>query len=197
MPISTQDPPNLWDSPFAIAFLSVGFRRLRCSIPGVVEILDRYRPDVLFLGDLGVTRNKIGRLRLRIEAVVNEEWLLWTEIREAKGYPVGSGVLIHSSAAKCISRLQLVKPPNVDYEQWHLAVDGRILGLTLGRPGMAAQLHITGVNEHVASDENAQLRGILLSTLAHTKEDILSKGGLLVCLGDFMLAPREAEDPFL
>ena len=101
MPISTQEPPNFWDSPFAIVFLSVSFRRLRCSIPGVVEILDRYRPDVLFLGDLGVTRNKIGRLKLRIEEAVNEEWFLWTDIREAKGYPVGSGVLIHSSAAKC------------------------------------------------------------------------------------------------
>ena len=85
-------------------------------------------------------------------------------------------MLIHSSAAKCISRLQLVTPPNVDDEQWHLAVDGRILGLTLSRQGMAAQLHIIGVNQHVASDENAQLRGILLSTLAHTKEDILIKG---------------------
>ena len=46
MPISTQDPPHLWDSPFAIAFLSVGFLRLSCSIPGVVEILDNYRPGV-------------------------------------------------------------------------------------------------------------------------------------------------------
>ncbi len=33
-------PSNLWDSPFAVAFLSVGFRRLRCSAPGVVEFLD-------------------------------------------------------------------------------------------------------------------------------------------------------------
>ena len=40
LPISTLESPNLWDSPFAIAFLSVGFRRLRCSIQGVVEILD-------------------------------------------------------------------------------------------------------------------------------------------------------------
>ena len=55
---------------------------------------------------------------------------------------------------------------------------------------MAAQLHVIGVNQHVACDDNAQLRGILLSTLAHTKEDILSKGGLLVCLGDFNAAPE-------
>ena len=114
IPISTQDHPNLWNSPFAIAFLSVGFRCLRCSIPGVVEILDRYRPDILILGDLGVTRNKIGRLKIRIEEAVNEEWFLWTNIREAKGYPVGSWGLIHSSAAKCISRLHLVMPRNLD-----------------------------------------------------------------------------------
>ena len=43
IPISTQDHPNLWNSPFAIAFLIVGFRRLRYSIPGVVEILDSDR----------------------------------------------------------------------------------------------------------------------------------------------------------
>ena len=68
-------------------------------------------------------------------------------------------MLIHSSALKYISRQQLVKPPNVDDEQLHLAVDGHVLGLTLGRPGMAAQMHVIGVNQHVASDKNAQLRG--------------------------------------
>ena len=52
-PMSSQDPPNLWDSPFALGFLSVGIRRLCSSIPCVVEILDSYRPDVLFLGSGG------------------------------------------------------------------------------------------------------------------------------------------------
>ena len=89
-----------------------------------------------------------------------------------------------------MSRIQIAKLPDMDVEQWHLAVDGRILGLTLTRPGMSAQLQVIGVNQHVASDENAQLRGILLSTLAHTKEDMLGKGGPFVCLGDFNAAPE-------
>ena len=62
-------------------------------------------------------------------------------------------MLIHSSVAKCISRMQFAKLPDapVDDEQWHLAVDGRILGqqvgLTLIRPGMSTQLlvHVIGV----------------------------------------------------
>jgi hypothetical protein len=62
------------------AFLSVGFRRLRSSIPGVVKFLDQSYPletlsfgDVLSFGDLGVKRNKIGRLKLSIEQAMNEE----------------------------------------------------------------------------------------------------------------------------
>jgi hypothetical protein len=117
--------PNLWDSPFAVAFLSASFRLLRCSIPGIVEFLDRYRPDVLFLGDLGVKRNKVSRLKLRIEEAMNKEWFILTDIRAARGYSVGIGVLIHSSAAKYTSKIPLVKPPYVDEERWHLAVDDR------------------------------------------------------------------------
>ena len=78
--------------------------------------------------------------------------------------------------------------PDVDDEQWHLTVDGRILGLTLTRQGVSAQLHLIGVNQHVTPDENAPLWRILLSTFAHTKEGVLSKGGLFICAGDFHAA---------
>jgi hypothetical protein len=132
-----------------VAFLSVGFRRLRCSAPGVVEFLDLYLPDVLFLGDLGVKRNKVGRLKLHIEEAMNEEWFLLTDIWTAKGYPVGIGVLIHSSAAKNTSKIPLVKQPDVDEELWHVAVDGRLFGLTLTRPGMSAPVLLIGVNQHL------------------------------------------------
>ena len=182
--------PNLWDSPFTVAFLSVGFRRLRCSIPGVVEFLERYRPDVLFLGDLGVKRNKIGRLKLRIEEAMNEEWFLLTDIRAARGYPIGIGVLIHSSAAKYTSKIPLVKPPDVDEVQWHLAVEGRVFGLTLTRPGMSEPISLIGVNQHTASDSNAHLRSILLSTLSFTKDRLSSTSRRLICLGDFNAAPE-------
>ena len=182
--------PSLWDSPFTVAFLSVGFRRLRCSIPGVVEFLERYRPDVLFLGDLGVKRNKIGRLKLRIEEAMNEEWFLLTDIRAAPGYPIGIGVLIHSSAAKYTSKIPLVKPPDVDEVQWHLAVEGRVFGLTLARPGMPEPISLIGVNQHTASDNNAHLRSILLSTLSLTKDRLPSTSRRLICLGDFNAAPE-------
>ena len=91
-------------------------------------------------------------------------------------------VLIHSSTAKFILRMQLAKPPEVCGEQWYLAIDSRIFGLTLARPGMSAKLPVVGDNQHMGSDENAQLRGILLSTLANTKADILNlnTGGLFV-----------------
>ena len=187
-------PPNLWDSPFSVAFLSVGFRRLRCSIPGVVEFLDQYRPDVLFLGDLGVQRNKVGRLKLRIEEAMNKEWLLLTDIQAARGYPVGIGVLIHSSAAKYTSKIPLVKPPDVNEELWHLSVEGSVFGLTLTKLGMTAPVLLIGVDQHIASVGNAHLRSILLSTLSLTKDRWSSTSMCLICLGDFkMLHPTEAD----
>ena len=64
--------PDLWESSFTEGS-SVGFRRFRSSMPGVAEFLEKYRPDVLFLGDLGTGRNKIGRLKLHFEEGVNEE----------------------------------------------------------------------------------------------------------------------------
>jgi hypothetical protein len=156
--------------------------------------LERYRPDVLFLGDLGVKRNKIGRLKLRIEEAMNEEWFLLTDIRAAPGYPIGIGVLIHSSAAKYTSKIPLVKPPDVDEVQWHLAVEGRVFGLTLARPGMPEPISLIGVNQHTASDNNAHLRSILLSTLSLTKDRWSSTSMCLICLGDFkMLHPTEAD----
>ena len=100
--------PDLWESPFTVGFLSVGFRRFRSSMPGVSEFLEKYRPDVLFLGDLGTGRNKIGRLKLHFEEGVNEEWFLWTNIQKGSGYPVGSGAAIHASAAKHISQWDIV-----------------------------------------------------------------------------------------
>ena len=50
-----------------MGFLSVGFHRFRSSIPGVSEFLEEYWLDVLFLGDLGIGRNKTGRLKLFFE----------------------------------------------------------------------------------------------------------------------------------
>ena len=77
-PSVLSERPDLWESPFTVGFLSVGYRRFRSSIPGVSEFLEKYRPDVLFLGDLGTSRNKIGRLKLQFEEGVHEEWFQYS-----------------------------------------------------------------------------------------------------------------------
>ena len=102
-------------------------------MPGVSEFLEKYLPDVLFLGDLGTGRNKIGRLKLHFEEGVNEEWFLWTNIQKGSGYPVGSGAAIHASAAKHIPQWDVVCPAGISDEEWMAAADGRLLGLKICR----------------------------------------------------------------
>ena len=79
-PLVCSERPDRWESPFTVGFLSVGFRRFRSSMPGISDILEKYRTDVLFHGTLGTGRNKIGRLKLHFEERVNEEWFVWTNI---------------------------------------------------------------------------------------------------------------------
>jgi len=121
---------------------------------------------------------------------MNKEWLLLTDIQAARGYPVGIGVLIHSSAAKYTSKIPLVKPPDVNEELWHLSVEGSVFGLTLTKLGMTAPVLLIGVDQHIASIGNAHLR----STLSLTKDRWSSTSMCLICLGDFkMLHPTEAD----
>ena len=60
--------PDLWATPFRVAYLNVGYQRILLSLEGVAALVKQQRPDVLFLGDMGNLRDLIGRLRERIEA---------------------------------------------------------------------------------------------------------------------------------
>ena len=185
----SSDWTDLWKSPFTLGFLSVGFRRFRSSIPGVSEFLEDYRPDVLFLGDLGTGQNKIGRLKLPFEERVNEEWFLWTNIQNAAGYSIGSGAAIRASAAKHILKWDMVCPAGIDKEQWLAAAGGRLLCLKLFRPEMSGPLFLLGENQHVALDSNIVLRRIFMQTVANMKTLALACGGQFALIGDMNAAP--------
>jgi hypothetical protein len=159
--------PNIWSSPFKVAFISVGFRRLCFSLPGVIEIVKQHRLDILFLGDLGTTRRKIGKLRLELQAELDDEWILLADICNTAGYPVGLGAVVHVSAIKHIRHLELTCPPHLNQEQWSKVVKGRILLLELARPETDGPIWFVGLNQHVASYSNFQAREMVLATIKH------------------------------
>ena len=183
------DPPDIWSSPFIVAFISVGFRRLKHSLHGIVALLEQHRPDILFLGDLGTTRTHIGRLRLRIQEAVDDEWILFTDIRDSPGYPVGSGAMVHVSAAKFIQKLEIPCPPGMDRNSWSAAVNGRILLLEMNQPDAESRVWFVGFNQHVAADDRLSARDMVLSTLAHISTQAQERGWRLVLLGDANAAP--------
>ena len=186
---SPLDPPDIWSSPFTVAFVSVGFRRLRYSLHGIIDLLEKHRPDILFLGDLGATRTHIGRLRLRIQEAVDDEWILFTDIRDSPGYPVGSGAMVHASAAKFIRKLEVPCPPGMDRDSWNEAVGGRILLLEMVLPDIEGRTWLLGFNQHVAANDRTTARGIVLTTLAHITHQAHERGWRLVLLGDANAAP--------
>ena len=184
------DSTDIWSSPFTVAFISVGFRRLRFSLPGVLSLLEEHRPDILFLGDLGTSRNHIGRLRQQIQADVDEEWIFLSDIGNTAGYPVGSGALVHASAARYIRQMEVVCPPEIDGEQWSLAVPGRILHLELDHPDCERRVWFVGLNQHVAAVERVHARDMVLATLKHITTRAKDQGLRLVILGDANSAPE-------
>ena len=183
------DPSNVWSSPFSVAFISVGFRRLRFSMPGVLGLLEQHRPDILFLGDLGVANHRIGRLKLLLEASVDEEWILFKNICNSRGYPVGLGAMVHVSTAKFITQLEVSCPPDLDQQEWALAVGGRILHLELNRPEAGGRIWFVGLNQHVAANNRVASRELVLLTLAHISTLAKTHGWRLVILGDANAAP--------
>ena len=116
-----------------------------------------------------------------------------SNIRKEAGYPVGSGVAIHASAAKYVSKWDMICPSGmtgIDDKQWMAAVSGRLLGLQLRRPEMTSPFFLIGVNQHVAKDDNAALREMLLQTLAHMNALALACGGRFALVGDMNAAPE-------
>ncbi len=56
-----------------IGYHNAGFRRQSSSIQGVVNVVLQQQQDILFLGDLGVARNKIGKLRQTLERKLGDD----------------------------------------------------------------------------------------------------------------------------
>jgi hypothetical protein len=153
---------DTWSCPFNVGYLNVGRRRLVGSLPEVVVLVLRYRPDILFLGDLVTSRDHIGRLKKQIERNLKDEWfmILVTNINASSGRPVGVGAIIHCSLAKCITDCT-IQPPDglqVDQKEWEKAVSGRILRIKVSRPGVPYTWQFTGVYQHVAKSVKRMAR---------------------------------------
>ncbi len=104
-----QGPP-LISGPFRIDYLNVGSRRFRLSLEGIAALVKQQRPDILILADVGATRAHIGRLRQRLEAELDDEWFIWTDISASPGYPIGMGAVMHCSLTHFISKIELPCP---------------------------------------------------------------------------------------
>jgi hypothetical protein len=122
---------DTWSCPFNVGYLNVGRRRLVGSLPEVVVLILRYRPDIFFLGDLVTSRAETGHLKKQIERNLKDEWFMITNINasqaESSGRPVGVGAIIHCSLAKYITDCTIQPPDGLDKKEWEKADSGRIL----------------------------------------------------------------------
>jgi hypothetical protein len=125
----------------------------------VIVLVLRYRPDILFLGDLVTSRAHIGRLKKQIE------WFMITNINASSGSPVGVGAIFHCSLAKYITDCTIQPPDGLDQNEREKAVSGRILRLKVSRPGVPCTWQFTGVYQHVASSVNRLARAHVRNTL--------------------------------
>ena len=148
-------------------YLNIGYHKVECSLSEIVQLILWHRPDVLFLGDLGVVHNKIGRLKQRMESSLGDEWFMLTNISpyNKRGGPVGMGVVVHCSLAKHVRTLDLPCPEGGDTATWSQAVTGRIFPLQLSREGCPHTWQLAGVYQHVAAESNAQSRAHVLATM--------------------------------
>ncbi len=87
------------ESPLKIIYQNIGFHKLSNSLGGITDAVLRHRPDVLFLGDLGVPRNKVGRLRQTLEKKLGDEWFLLTDISLPRKNRLSTGIaaVVHCS----------------------------------------------------------------------------------------------------
>ena len=182
---------DLWEDPLVVSYLNIGFPKLERALTEIVQLVLCHRPDVLFLGDLGVARNKIGRLKQRLESSLGDEWYMLTDISPHRGRgPVGMGVVIHCSLAKHVRTLDLPSPEGGDTATWSQAVSGRILPLQLSREGRLHTWLLVGVYQHVAEASKAQLRAHVLTTMGALTARAECDGHRAVLIGDMNSAPE-------
>ena len=184
---------DTWSSPFTVGYLNVGRRHLVGSLPEVVELVLRHRPDILFLGDLVTSRNHIGRLKKRLESDLQDEWFVTTNISALHGRPVGVGAIVHCSLANHMTDC-VVQYPDAsglvgDKQVWAEAVDGRIQCIKITRPGSPFTWQFVGVYQHVARSANRTARALIRHTLHDLVEKARKDGHRVAILGDFNAAP--------
>ena len=183
--------PDLWATPFRVGYVNVGYRRFRLSLEGVAALVKQQRPDILFLGDMGSSRDQVGRLRQRIEAELDDEWFLWTDTSAPPGYPEGMGAVIHCSLAQQISKVELPCPPEVNRDIWTRAVEGRLMQLEVSRPELRIPWRFIGIYQHVAKRASRNIAEADL--VRHTLDCILEQTSVathhVLLLGDVNAAP--------
>ncbi len=94
-------------------------------------------------------RAHIGRLRQRLEAELDDEWFLWTDISASPGYPIGMGAVIHCSLAQYISKIELPCSSELNKEVWTGAVEGRLMQLEVTRQELPKPWRFIGIYQHV------------------------------------------------
>ena len=147
-----------WADPLVISYLNIGFRRLERSLHGIAHFVLHHRPDVLFLGDLGVARNKVGRLKLMLERDLGDEWFMLTDISAPRKNQRSTGMaaVIHCSLARHITTVELVCLEGIEKEEWSKTVTGRIMQLQLSRVGCPHTWQLVGLYQYVAASKHSQ-----------------------------------------
>ena len=191
-----QEQTDLWETPLMIGYQNVGFRRLRSSLQGVVNAVLQQRPDILFLGDLGVPRNKIGKLRQTLERKLGDEWFVLSNISvpRSKRRATGIAAIVHCSLAKSITVEETVEetrcPEGMEQDSWLKAISGRILHLKLIRQQCPHTWHLLGIYQHVASPDKTELRSRLLSSITDIMTEVTAAQHKILLIGDVNAAPR-------
>ena len=183
---SKQYHMDTWSCPFLVSYLNVGYRHLVGSLQEIVELVLVQRPDILFLGDLVTTRNQMGRLKQRLEAALNGEWFVTTNISASPGRPVGIGAVIHCSLASHMTDCII---PHSGGSDRVAAIEGRILDIKISRPESPHTWHFIGVYQHVARSENKLARIRLRESLQNIIQQAREDRHQVVILGDFNAAP--------
>ncbi len=183
---------DLWVDPLVVSHLNIGFPKLERSLSEIVQLILYHRPDVLFLGVLGVARNKIGLLKQRMESSLGDQWFMLTDISpyNKRGGPVGMGVVVHCSLAKHVRTLDLPDPEGGDTATWSQAVTGKIFPLQLSREGCPHTWQLVCVYQHVAAASNAQSRAYVLATMGARITRAEREGNRAVLISDMNSAPE-------
>jgi hypothetical protein len=158
-------------------------------LDGLAHAILKHRSDILFLGDLGIPRNTIGKLRQILERKLGDEYFLLTDVsapcREHRS--TGIAAVIHCSLAKSVKQEEFFFPEGMEKANWTEAVAG-----SLWKDSTTQTLPAT-LPPYLASDWLVptrclpkKLRAMLLTPHCNGSESCKSKALLI---GDVDTAP--------